>query len=72
MEVNDMTKIELVRACYNDVVKEISDAFIEDRAPHISDIMRDWKCCAAEEWEDLTVEEVTEEFNRLYKIVEKE
>lgn len=64
-----MTRIELVRACYADVLKEISDALIENRSFKTSEIIRDWKCCAAEEWEDLTIEEVDAEFDRLYEIV---
>jgi len=62
----------LVEDCYKDVLTEISDAMREDRCPHVSDIIRDWKCCAAEEWYLLTLEEVDRVFDNFWCEIEKE
>lgn len=58
--------------CYNAVVREISKSYIEDRPAHTSEIIRDWKCCAAEHFDELSVEEVDRKFDELYKQVEQE
>lgn len=66
--------MKLVRDCYKDVIEDLNETQMgcEPEMPHTSEIIRDWKCCAAEEWDDMTVEEASAEFDRLYAIVDAE
>ena len=63
---------KLVESCYKEVVEEVSNSVLEDRPARVSEIIRDWKCCAAEEWEHLSVEDADREFDRLYAEIEYE
>lgn len=69
---------EMVTECYEEVLRDLSEMFIneladgEPSAPHTSEIIRDWKCCAAEEWEDLTVDEADKMFDELYFEIDAE
>ena len=68
-------RMELVRSCYEDVLADLNETQFgvsEPEMPHTSEIIRDYKCEAAEEWEDLTVEEADAEFDRLYKLIDEE
>lgn len=60
-------KIEFVRKCYDDVVKDISNSYEEDCewCNHSSEIIRDYKCECYED--DLMSEE---EFDRIYELID--
>ena len=64
---------ELVNDCYNDVIEDINNTFnyIEPTRPHTSEIFRDYKSIAAEEWEDYSLEEVDEIFDSIYKTIDE-
>lgn len=60
-------KIEFVKRCYDDVVKDISDSYEEDLEwyNNSSEIIRDYKCECYEE--DLMSEE---EFDKIYNLID--
>ena len=62
---------ELVNDCYNDIIDDITNTFIELTSPHTSEIFRDYKSIAAEEWEDYSLEEVDEIFDSIYKTIDE-
>lgn len=62
---------ELVNNCYNDILDDISNTFIESTSPHTSEIFRDYRSIAAEEWEDYSLEEVDEIFDSIYKTIDE-
>lgn len=72
--VKEKAKFDLVRNCYEDVIHDLNETQngSEPEMPHTSEIIRDWKCSAAEEWDDLTVEQVDKLFDEIYKIVDEE
>ena len=63
--------LELVNDCYNDIIDDITNTFIELTSPHTSEIFRDYKSIAAEEWEDYSLEEVDEIFDSIYKTIDE-
>ena len=60
-------KIEFVRKCYDDVVKDISESYEEglEWCNHSFEIIRDYKCECYED--DLMSEE---EFDRIYELID--
>ena len=58
--------VKFITRCYDDVITEISDSFIEDRAANIDEIIRDYKSEGAEYY-DMT----EAEFNHIYDMIEK-
>ena len=62
---------ELVNDCYNDILDDINNTFIESTSPHTSEIFTDYKSIAAEEWEDYSLEEVDEIFDSIYKTIDE-
>lgn len=69
---NEMYK--LVLECYNEVMNDLMETFEqpEPTMPNTSEIIYDYKCVASEEWDDLTLEEVEETFDRIYKAIDAE
>lgn len=65
-------KYELVRECYEEVVADISDSFLDHRRPNTTEIKYDYLSQAAEDWDDLSLDEVEETFDRIYKELEAE
>lgn len=63
--------LELVNDCYNDIIDDITNTFIKLTSPHTSEIFRDYKSIAAEEWEDYSLEEVDEIFDSIYKTIDE-
>lgn len=65
---------ELVQDCYNDVMDDVIESFEreEPTMPNTSEIIYDYKSQAAEDWDDLTLEEVEETFDRIYKAIDAE
>lgn len=62
---------KLVNDCYNEVMDDLNDTFEQPEPimPHSGEIIRDYKCVAAEEWEELTVEEADEIFDKIYRMI---
>lgn len=59
-------KVEFIQKCVNDVIKELSDAFIDERHANTSEIIRDYKSEAYEYGVD------EKEFDRVYKFLMNE
>lgn len=72
IEVCEKQIIDLVKKCYDDVIADISETQFgeEQKTPNTSEIIRDWKCCAIEEWDWFPVEYAEKIFDKVYKIVE--
>jgi hypothetical protein len=63
----------LVNDCYNEVMDDLNDTFEQPEPimPHSSEIIRDYKSIAAEEWEELTVEEADKIFDKIYRMIDE-
>lgn len=65
----DSDKLKLVQKCYDDIVKDISDMYLNEedfeRGPKTSEIKADYMSIGAEEY-DMT----TEEFEYMFSLIE--
>lgn len=59
-------KVEFIQKCVDDVIKELSDALIDERHANTSEIIRDYKSEACENGVD------EKEFDRVYKFLMNE
>lgn len=64
---------DLVKKCYEDVIEDLNETQNgpEPEMPHTSEIIRDWKCQAADEWDWFTVEYANKIFDDIYNVVAK-
>ena len=63
---DDYDKVEFIQKCVDDVIKDISDTFFENRLMRTSEIIRDYKSEAYEYGVD------EKEFDRVYKFLMNE
>lgn len=63
---DDYEKVEFIQKCVDDVIKELSDALIDERHVNTSEIIRDYKSEAYEHGVD------EKEFDRVYKFLMNE
>ena len=72
----DSDKIRLVEECRNKLLSTYSDPRYLDEdseyaiGPVQSEILRDYKCIAAEEWEDCTVEKANQLFDDILSAID--
>ena len=70
LDSQDPAKVEFVDDCYGDILDSYADSDADDFFNKESEIMRDYKSEAAEDWSDLTVEEADKLFDEIFHAIE--
>lgn len=70
LDSQDPTKVEFVDDCYCDILDLYADSDADSFFNKESELMRDYKSEAAEDWTELSVEESGALFDKIYKAIE--
>lgn len=70
LDSQDPAKVEFVDDCYGDILDLYADSDADYFFNKESEVMRDYKSEAAEDWRDLTVEEADKLFDKIFHAIE--
>lgn len=70
LDSQDLDKVELVEDCYDEVLEAYECSDLEDFCPNTREIMRDYRSIAAEDWDELSVDEADALFLKIYQAIE--